>query len=62
MSKDKTLLGVQQSIKAFDLNDEELKWYFDTASRPIVFAPFSTMRFKKKREPEAGLKPNEPTS
>jgi hypothetical protein len=59
---DKTLLGLQQPIKASDLNDEALKRYFDTAKRPILFAPFSTMRFKKKKSEEDELKPNEPTS
>jgi hypothetical protein len=42
------------------LNDEALSRYFEASHRPIVYGPYSTMRFKKKKEEEQ--KPSEPAS
>ncbi|MED3759694.1 hypothetical protein P4555_11535 [Peribacillus frigoritolerans] len=63
---EKVLLGLKgtEIIKPTEgpspLNDEALSKYFEASHRPIVFAPFSTMGFKKKKEEEQ--KPTEPTS
>lgn len=63
---DKVLQGIQETeiIKPTEgptpLNNEALSKYFEASHRPIVYGPYSAMRFKKKKEEEQ--KPTEPTS
>ncbi|MEP9409711.1 hypothetical protein ABKP09_25910 [Peribacillus frigoritolerans] len=63
---EKVLLGLKETeiIKPTGgpspLNDEAVKRYFEASHRPIVYGPYSTMRFKKKKEEEQKL--TEPTS